>query len=492
MKKHFLFTRRSLFPRHSLFTRRSFGVGGSVGGSVSLSALLLCCALSTLSAQKWTPVSVGLLPANFDFWSISVVSADVMWAVGDSFYNLDVAPPTKTRPIVLRTVDGGNTWDYRTVNQAVGRFAFDIVGLDANTAIFTTNKFINADTRPVFKTTDGGLTWKTITPPNFAGGVFIHFFDAKNGLVVNRTLMATTANGGDTWTAVPAANIPTLLSDEFHVLSSASNHNAQVGDRIWIGTTKGRVMRTLDRGLHWTIAQATTPSENIETIAFTDSLNGVAATSGLNFSKLRTTSDGGQTWTPLASAPMGEITVLSAVPGAANHYFAGSSLLSADAKQPYVALNTNGLAAGNWGPVLIDSFYLRGAKFLSPTVGYAVGWSGKKADIVIINGQEWNRNYIWKWTGSVPAGEPLEPGSVNISPNPTAGIFSVDLHQVISAQSVTVKIMDSMGREVASQIDPVSQASIQFDLSHLPAGLYIAQVLADGKVVAVNKVQVLR
>ena len=474
MKKHIL-----------SFTRRSLGVG------VSLSTLLLCCSLSVLSAQKWTPVSVGQLPANFDFWSLSVVSADVMWAVGDSVMGFSGPTPAKARPVVLRTIDGGSTWDYRTVTQAIGRFAFDIVGLDANTAIFTTNKFTAADTRPVFKTTDGGLTWKIITPPNAAGGVFIHFFDSKNGLVVNRTSMATTVNGGDTWTAVPAANIPALLSDEFHVLSTATNHNAQVGDRIWIGTTKGRVMRTLDRGLHWTLAQATTPSENIETIAFTDSLNGLAATSGLNYSKLRTTSDGGQTWAPLASVPMGEVGILAAVPDAPNHYFAGS-WLSTDTKEPYIALNTAGLMAGNWGPVLIDSFYLRGAKFLNPTVGYAVGWSSKKADIVIINGAEWNRNYILKWTGSVPTNEALAVGSTSISPNPTTGTITLKLDDAISAQSITVKIIDSMGREVASRSSGVNETSIQFDLGHLPAGLYIAQVVADGKMLIVNKVQVIK
>lgn len=453
---------------------------------------LLCCASLAIpiSAQKWTPVSVGLLPANFDFWSISVVSADVMWAVGDSVMGFSGPTPANARPIVMRTVDGGNTWDYRVVSQALGRFAFDIVGLDANTAIFTTNQFVAADTRPIFKTTDGGLTWKTITPPNLSGGVFIHFFDAKNGLVVNRTSMATTVNGGDTWTAVPAANIPALLSDEFHVLSTATNHNAQVGDRVWIGTTKGRVMRSLDRGLHWTIAQATAPSENIETIAFTDSLNGVAATSGLNYSKLRTTSDGGQTWTPLASAPMGEVSLLAAVPGAANHYFAGS-YLSTDAKQSYVALNTAGLTAGNWGPVLVDSFYLRGAKFLDPTVGYAVGRSSKKADIVIINGATWNRNYILKWTGSVPAGEPKALGSVNILPNPTSGLVTIGLSGLAPAKSVVVKIMDSAGREVASR-SATGESSLQIDLSQLPAGLYVAQVLADGKMMSANKLQLVK
>jgi len=474
MNKHFRF----------FFTRRSLGVGG----------LLLCAALSNLlSAQKWVPVSVGLLPANFDFWSISVVNDQVAWVVGDSVVNLSAPVPAATRPVVLRTIDGGQTWDYRVVKEAVGRLSFDIVGLDANTAIFTTNQFVNADTRPVFKTTDGGLNWKKITPPNVAGGVFIHFFDAQNGLVVNRTSLATTVNGGETWTAVPAANIPGFATDEFNLIYSATNHNAQVGDRVWIGTSKGRIMRTVNRGLNWTIVQATTPGENIESIAFTDSLNGVAATSGLNYSKLRKTTDGGQTWTALASAPMGEITILAAVPAAPNHYFAGS-LLNLAGAEPYVALNTNGLAAGNWGPVLIDSFYLRGAKFLSPTVGYAVGWSSKKADIVIIDGQEWNRNYIWKWTGSVPAEEAPAAGQLSIAPNPTPGPIAIRLSDVdISPQTeVLVKISDSMGREVARQMVAAQETSVQFDLSQVPVGLYIAQVLADGKVLTIKKMQVVR
>lgn len=184
---------------------------------------------------------------------------------------------------------------------------------------------------------------------------------------------------------------------------------------------------------------------------------------------------------------MGEVGILAAVPDAPNH-----SLRSVDVKEPYIALNTAGLTAGNWGPVLIDSFYLRGAKFLSPTVGYAVGFSAKKADIVIINGVEWNRNYILKWTGSVPANEALAVGSTSISPNPTTGVITLQLDDVISAQSVTVKIMDSMGREVASRSGGANETSIPFDLGHLPAGLYVVQVVADGKILSVNKVQVMK
>ncbi len=81
--------------------------------------------------------------------------------------------------------------------------------------------------------------------------------------------------------------------------------------------------------------------------------------------------------------------------------------------------------------------------------------------------------------------------TATISPNPTAGIVTVSLNNTASAKSVTVKVLDSTGREIASR-SAAGTSSVQFDLSQFPAGVYVAQVVADGKMVSANKVQLVK
>ena len=81
--------------------------------------------------------------------------------------------------------------------------------------------------------------------------------------------------------------------------------------------------------------------------------------------------------------------------------------------------------------------------------------------------------------------------TATVSPNPTSGQVTIGLSNIESAKSVTVKIMDSTGREVANR-SAAGESSLQFDLSQLPAGVYVAQVVADGKMVSANKVQLVK
>lgn len=81
--------------------------------------------------------------------------------------------------------------------------------------------------------------------------------------------------------------------------------------------------------------------------------------------------------------------------------------------------------------------------------------------------------------------------TATISPNPTAGIVTVSLNNNTSAKSVTVKVLDSTGREIANR-NAAGTSSVQFDLSQFPAGVYVAQVVADGKMVSANKVQLVK
>lgn len=446
-----------------------------------LTLFFYCLFIYSALAQQWQAVSVNEMPANFDFSSISVVNEDVVWAIGDSIYDGSLYELAK--PVVMRTIDGGLNWDYIEVVEASGRFGWDIEALDANTAIISTNQFTTSDNRPIYKTTDGGLNWVQIVPPNNSGGLVIHFFDSQNGLAINRQRVSTTVDGGNTWVEVPAANMPAWSSTEVNLLYSAGNYAGHSGDRFWIGSSKGRVFRTLDRGLHWDVKQVAGSFDNITSIAFSDDQHGVLSAvfnSSTNAiyanSRLFVTNDGGDTWTQAANAPMGEVAVLAAVPGAPNQYF-GGSMVAADSGHPVLALNTNALVADAWVN-MIDSFYLRCIDFISPTTGYAAGWSSAIADTISINGEPWNKNYIYKWTGNLTSTREPQPQAqlegVRIFPNPATDFVTVAIDNPNLGPLMSYTLTDATGQVL--QVGQALPADTRLNISPIPSGLYFITI----------------
>src|SRR5207244_217041 len=147
----------------------------------------------------------------------------------------------------------------------------------------------------IFKTTDGGATWNQQS----AGSTFtgttsfpnsVYFYDANNGFILGDPdyqssagyfEIYTTSDGGTTWTRVPKANIPTFISGE----TGLNNVFEVRGATVWFTTTRGRVFKSVNSGLNWTVANSGAKYPYI--VAFADSLNGlvldttITTTSGL-------------------------------------------------------------------------------------------------------------------------------------------------------------------------------------------------------------------
>ena len=70
---------------------------------------------------------------------------------------------------------------------------------------------------------------------------------------------------------------------------------------------------------------------------------------------------------------------------------------------------------------------------------------------------------------------------ISLYPNPTSGRVNLDI-ELTTMMDVQAKVMDLSGRTVfQSERSNVLSLQEQFDLSSQPAGLYIIQVVADGK-----------
>lgn len=266
-----------------------------------------------MAAPRWTMQTSGV---TVRLRGVSAVSERVAWASG--------ADST-----VLRTVDGGTTWQKLTVTSDALDFR-DVDAVDAQTAYLLS--IGKGPASRIYKTTDAGITWtqqfKNEDPKVFLDAM--SFWDANNGIAFGDSVngqfyILTTADGGRSWSRVPQSALPPALENEGAFAASGTNIAVFGKSHAWIGTgaaAKSRVLRTSDRGRTWQIADtplASGASAGIFSIAFRDAKHGIVA--GGDYRKeqeavdnLAVTSDGGVTWT-LVKGLSGFRSVVAYMPG---------------------------------------------------------------------------------------------------------------------------------------------------------------------------------
>lgn len=278
-----------------------------------MNSLLLITTALLLTAPQWTLQSSGVTAR---LRGVSAVSDRVAWASGSG-------------STVLRTSDGGATWQKLTVTTDAVDFR-DIDAIDARIAYVLS--IGNGPASRIYQTNDAGVTWtlqfKNEDPKAFFDAM--SFWDAAHGIVIGDSIdgkfcVLTTENGGRSWVRVPANALPSSLPNEGAFAASGTNIAVSGKSYAWIGlgaATKARVLYTHDRGRTWQIAEtplAAGGSSGIFSVAFRDAKHGVVV--GGDYTKekdavnnLAITNDGGATWT-LVKGLNGFRSVVAYVPG---------------------------------------------------------------------------------------------------------------------------------------------------------------------------------
>ena len=273
----------------------------------------LLIALLAVLAPRWTSQTSGVTAR---LRGVSAVNERVAWASGAS-------------STVLRTTDGGATWQKLNVTSETLDFR-DVDAINAQTAYALS--IGNGPASRIYKTTDAGRTWtmqfKSDDQKEFLDAM--SFWDANHGIVFGDSVdgqlyILLTENGGRTWTRVPPASLPPALEGEGAFAASGTNIAVFGKTHAWIGTGAGaraRVLRTSDRGRTWQVADtplAAAQSAGIFSIAFRDEKHGIVV--GGDYRKeqeavdnLAITSDGGVTW-KLVKGLSGFRSVVAYVPG---------------------------------------------------------------------------------------------------------------------------------------------------------------------------------
>jgi photosystem II stability/assembly factor-like uncharacterized protein len=254
---------------------------------------------------------------------ISAVSDKIAWASGSN-------------GTVLRTVDGGATWQKLEIVGAENLDFRNIRAFDKDTAYVLS--IGEGDKSRIYKTTDGGRIWQRQFT-NYNSNAFYDcfaFWDSTHGIAMSDSVdgkfpLISTSDGIN-WNPVLVKKMPDALTKEGAFAASGTCIATFGKNDVWFATggPAARVFHSSDRGINWTVSE--TPiihgetTQGIFSIAFWTTKDGIAV--GGDYKEpskgggnAATTHDGGQTWKLTSSSPQGYRSAV-AVAGSPSHLVA--------------------------------------------------------------------------------------------------------------------------------------------------------------------------
>ncbi|HVX25077.1 MAG TPA: T9SS type A sorting domain-containing protein [Parafilimonas sp.] len=242
-------------------------------------------------------------PQNTYEVQVKVPCSNAVWAkVGDT-----TGFDTKH---FLRTADGGRTWRYDTIPSPFGYVIASIAPVDGNICYAAMYNQAVGFGGGIFKTTDGGATWKQLATGKIFNSTsfpdFVYFFDVKHGLAVGDgngpgtpyMEIYTTDDAGATWVRVPRENIPAVAAGTpYGLIANYTVFENRIWFRGYDSAFNNYTYRSDDLGHHWELF---TSSSFYPALAFTDKLNGIASGYDSTGNLLISAShNGGKTFEPI-------------------------------------------------------------------------------------------------------------------------------------------------------------------------------------------------
>lgn len=423
--------------------------------------LTLLLAFTSVNAQFWTPKATTFTTTSRGISGISVVDANTVWVKA---YDGTAAADTTIKEYA-RSSDGGNTWVSGVMNLG---FATGGLGISSITAVSGTTAWVSAypatgNLGGVWKTVNSGSSWTKQTTALFSDTTdsftnFVYFWDANVGICQGDPQagyfeMYTSTNGGTNWTRVPSANIPTQLSGEY----GYTNNYAVVGSTIWFGTNKGRIYKSVDNGVNWTVSQSPITDFGSATVSgaysFSTATKGVlVADTGVLYSTI----NGGSTWSA--------VTYSGSLYTGDMEYVPGTSRLVSTSAATGSSGSSYSLDDGlNW--VNVDFEQHTTTAFFNATTGYTGGFTTSPS-----------AGGIFKYTGTVLPTDSFSKNTFSLFPNPSSDITTV---QNPNQDFNAVSFRDVNGR-IIKKLDFAAVTEKQISVSDLKSGIYFV-IIESGK-----------
>lgn len=212
---------------------------------------------------------------------------------GIYFVNDNVGYSAHSYGMAAKTIDGGNTWTQVIPDTIATTFTlYTPFFLDENYGFIVGKAANSVDI--ILKTTDGGLSWNTKTNLFAQNLRSVAFKDANNGVVVGEKLTAAfTIDGGNTWTLSTFNGLPPGVTTPnlYKVSYSSGNNVVAVGDQL--------VLVSNDGGVNFNYISVENLIESLNGVAFVDASTGWAVGSKSTAPRsvgLYLTTDAGATW----------------------------------------------------------------------------------------------------------------------------------------------------------------------------------------------------
>ena len=212
---------------------------------------------------------------------------------------------------VLRTTDGGRTWKDVSPPDAAGLLFRDVEARDERRA--SVLAIGEGDASRIYTTTDGGRRWKLAFVNDDPAAFYdcMDFYDGgRRGLALSdpvggRFRIAATDDGGRSWHVLPDDGMPDAVPGEF-AFAASGTCLVTSGRDAWFASGGGasRVFRSHDGGRTWSVVDApipAAPAGGVFSLAFRNPREGVIV--GGDFTAPDNgvdasglTRDGGRTW----------------------------------------------------------------------------------------------------------------------------------------------------------------------------------------------------
>jgi len=270
-----------------------------------LSVLVSCGSKETKEKEvilepSWTPQ-----PSNTEasLRGLSAVSDQVAWASGSG-------------GTVIRTIDGGLTWEDVSVPDNKKIDFRDIEGFDANTAIVLSAGLPAL----IYKTTDGGQTWNQKYFSDTEGTFYdaMDFWNDKEGIafgdaIDSRLLILRTFDGGETWNELPFDQRPESKPNQggFAASGTCLRTNGDSNVYIGLGGPEASLFYSYDKGETWaktiTPLQSGESTQGIFSIDFKNEEEGLMVGGdyrGDSLTRINSayTTDRGESWFPVMAS----------------------------------------------------------------------------------------------------------------------------------------------------------------------------------------------
>jgi photosystem II stability/assembly factor-like uncharacterized protein len=257
------------------------------------------------------------------------VSPTVVWASGH-------------RGVVLRTVDGGTTWERKVAPGGDSLEFRDVHAINADTAWILA---AGSGTKSrIYRTNDGGANW-TLQFINSDTAAFydcmsmsdrnrgIAYSDASEG----RTRILRTIDGGANWMLIDVSKVPPPLPGEgaFAASGLCVVHADSATAFVATGAPGARLLRTTDGGATWTAINTPLLRGPVAGLTGMSIHAGRGIVVAADINRLRTdtsamvvgiTNDGGRTWSLGTRPPLpGSLVGVAWVPGAGRNVAVVSS-----------------------------------------------------------------------------------------------------------------------------------------------------------------------